>query len=163
MCFFSKITRIETNVLTGIFRFGYVSFDGVEAATRAIEAMHMRIMAGRRVFMHYALPIEMHKTMQRPATNSLFVGNLAYDLTDFELHDLFRDIENVVDVRLAVDRRTGNLRGYCHVDFIDSQSAHVAREILSQRSPHGRRLFIQYSLKRSRVADGLWKSDSPVK
>jgi nucleolin len=87
---------------------------------------------------------------RRKPTRSLYIGNLAFDLTDRELNDLFKSVRNIVEVRVAVDRETGQPRGFAHADFIDTASAQAALEILASKAPHGRRLKIDFSQRVSR-------------
>lgn len=70
---------------------------------------------------------------------------MSFEMSDKDLNDLFRDIRNVMDVRVAIDRRTGQPRGFAHADFIDVQSATIAKDILSQKTVYGRNLRIDYS------------------
>jgi nucleolin len=58
---------------------------------------------------------------------------------------LFRTIKNVLDVRVAIDRRSGQPRGFAHADFIDVESAVKAKEILEEKSVYGRQLRVDYS------------------
>lgn len=66
-------------------------------------------------------------------------------MTDKDLSNLFRPIKNVIDVRVAIDRRTGQPRGYAHADFIDIASATQAMQELQQIEKYGRRLSVDYS------------------
>jgi nucleolin len=59
--------------------------------------------------------------------------------------DLFRQIKNVLDVRVAIDRRSGQPRGFAHADFTDVESAVAAKETLEQKMVYGRQLRIDYS------------------
>ena len=65
------------------------------------------------------------------------------------LPDLFREIRNVLDVRVAIDRRSGQPRGFAHADFIDTQSAEKAKEYLEKKVIYGRQLKIDYSAQNS--------------
>lgn len=127
-------------------RFGYVTFDTVEAARRAIQGMNMQVFEGRRLVAQFAQSNagRRHKPRQAPS-KTLFIGNMAFDMTDRDLNDLFKDVENVIDVRVAIDRRTGQPRGFAHADFIDVASAEAAFEILSSKAPYGRKLRVDYS------------------
>jgi RNA recognition motif-containing protein len=58
---------------------------------------------------------------------------------------LFREVKNVLDVRVAIDRRSGQPRGFAHADFIDMESAQKAKEMLEQKTVYGRQLRIDYS------------------
>ncbi|KAF8417913.1 hypothetical protein BGX38DRAFT_1243098 [Terfezia claveryi] len=61
------------------------------------------------------------------------------------INELFKDIRNCLDVRVAMDRRTGQPRGFAHADFADVESAVAAREKLLGRIFFGRALRVDYS------------------
>ncbi|PGH12734.1 hypothetical protein AJ79_04095 [Helicocarpus griseus UAMH5409] len=127
--------------------FGYVEFDSQEAADAAINELNMTIYEGRRIVVNYAARTFNAPTtprLQEP-TKTLFIGNLSFEMTDHELNDLFKDIKNVKDVRVAVDRKTSKPRGFAHADFEDVESAKAGFEILSQKAPYGRTLKVDFS------------------
>ncbi|KAI5295139.1 hypothetical protein KEM52_002266, partial [Ascosphaera acerosa] len=130
--------------------FGYVQFDSVDAAQRCIDGMHMQVFEGRRAaanFAHFSNAAGSRKAAASPnePTKTLFIGNLAYEMTDRDLNDLFRDINGVIDVRVSVDRRTGRPRGFAHADFVDVESAVAAKEVLANRVFFGRTLRLDYT------------------
>lgn len=61
------------------------------------------------------------------------------------LTDIFRDVKNVTDVRVAIDRRTGQPRGFAHADFTDVASAESAKEALQGKSVAGRELRLDFA------------------
>ena len=67
------------------------------------------------------------------------------EMTDRDLNDMFRGIKNVIDVRVAIDRRTGQPRGFAHADFLDVKSAMEGMKILEKKEAYGRRLRLDYS------------------
>lgn len=76
-------------------------------------------------------------------------------MTDFDgLVDLFREIRNVLDVRVAIDRRSGQPRGFAHADFIDEESAVRAKEFLENKVVYGRQLRVDYSTSSAPPRDG---------
>ena len=85
------------------------------------------------------------RTVANPPSKTLFIGNMSYEMSDKDLNDLFRDIRNVMDVRVAIDRRTGQPRGFAHADFIDVASAARAKDILQDKKIYGRQLRIDFS------------------
>ncbi|KAL4989818.1 hypothetical protein BDW68DRAFT_155806 [Aspergillus falconensis] len=129
--------------------YGYVQFSSNAAARRAIDAMHMRIFEGRRVTLYYAQTNITNNFKNRKPTNTLYVGNVPFEMTDRDLNDLVKDLDGLTDVRVTVDRQSGALRGYIHAEFLDIQSAMVAHEKLAQRRPYGRRLKVDYSKSKS--------------
>jgi RNA recognition motif-containing protein len=78
-------------------------------------------------------------------TKFLFIGNIPYEATDAELNKMFRELQNVEDVRVAVDRVTGWPRGFAHADFADVESAKRALEKLSGFELNGRPLRVDYA------------------
>lgn len=78
-------------------------------------------------------------------TSSLYIGNIPYETSDADLNRLFKDLENVKEVRVAVDRNTGWPRGFAHADFYDVESAKKAHEQLQNFEIGGRRVRIDYA------------------
>ncbi|KAF2850696.1 RNA-binding domain-containing protein [Plenodomus tracheiphilus IPT5] len=133
--------------------FGYVEFKSVADAQAAVDNLDMQVFEGRN------LVVQFHRAKtgdrdRKPRTNSsapntpsrtLFIGNMSFEMSDKDLNNLFREIRNVVDVRVAIDRRTGQPRGFAHADFIDVASAERAKEMLAGKSVYGRELRIDFS------------------
>lgn len=86
-----------------------------------------------------------------PPSRTLYIGNMSFDLSDKDLSQLFAGIKNVIDVRVAIDRRTGQPRGFAHADFTDIESAENAFSKLNGKEANGRRLRCDYSGPASRV------------
>ena len=80
-----------------------------------------------------------------PPSKTLFIGNMSFEMTDRDLNNLFKGIRNVIDVRVAIDRRTGQPRGFAHADFIDVKSAQEAMKLLENKETYGRKLRLDYS------------------
>lgn len=78
-------------------------------------------------------------------SNTLFIGNMAFDMTDQDLNNLFAKIKNVADVRVAIDRRTGQPRGFAHAEFYDVESAKTAMQLLKDTEVKGRVLRLDFS------------------
>jgi len=79
---------------------------------------------------------------------------MSFDMSDRDLNNLFREIKNVIDVRVAIDRRTGQPRGFAHADFQDVESAERAYEELKGKMVCGRALRIDFSTSTGRAAVG---------
>lgn len=78
-------------------------------------------------------------------TKSLYIGNIPYETTDAELNRIFKELPNVTDVRVAVDRTTGWPRGFAHADFEDVESASAAVEKLKGITIGGRELRVDFA------------------
>jgi nucleolin len=142
--------------------FGYVTFDSVEGATRAIEAMNLQTFEGRRIVVNYAShpASSLERRGKTQPTKTLFIGNMSHDMTDRDLNELFADVRNVIDVRVAVDRETGKPRGFAHADFIDIKSAEAGIEYLKNKAPYGRKLRVDFSLTNKRTTRDRQSSGS---
>lgn len=149
-------------------RFGYVTFDSVDAAQRAIDLFNMQNFEGRRLSVQFSLATagtraprqsggRLGDRSDRPInapTRTLFIGNMSFDMSDRDLNNLFREIKNVIDVRVAIDRRTGQPRGFAHADFADIASAERALGELSGKVVCGRALRVDFSTSTGRAAVG---------
>ena len=59
-------------------------------------------------------------------TTKLYVGNLAYTVTEEELHALFTQAGNVQSVTLPTNRETGRPRGFGFVEMATEEEARKA-------------------------------------
>ncbi|KAK4560607.1 hypothetical protein LTR86_005185 [Recurvomyces mirabilis] len=144
--------------------FGYVEFSDQSGADKAVKELDQKVFQGRRMAVQYHVQRDrqqggrndrpaggMARSGERfdrpanPPSKTLFIGNMSYQMSDRDLNDLFREIRNVLDVRVAIDRRSGQPRGFAHADFIDVESAEKAKEYLEKKVIYGRTLKIDYS------------------
>ncbi|KAK4635679.1 Nuclear localization sequence-binding protein [Fulvia fulva] len=134
--------------------FGYVEFARQEHADRATE-LDQQVFHGRRMAVQFHVRRDNTQPRQArlrsdsrvpaPPSKTLFIGNMSYQMSDRDLNDLFREIKNVLDVRVAIDRRSGQPRGFAHADFIDIESAEKAKQYLEKKEVYGRRLRVDFS------------------
>jgi RNA recognition motif-containing protein len=136
--------------------FAYVDYSTQEAADAAMERLNMQLFEGRRITVQYAArssssmdsesrPPRDNQEPRNQPSKTLFIGNMSFEMTDRDLSNLFRGIRNVIDVRVAIDRRTGQPRGFAHADFIDVKSAMDAMKALQAKEIYGRKLRVDYS------------------
>lgn len=124
--------------------FGYVEFENADQAAAAIAAKDQTTIDGRRAVVNYQA-VAKPRPQQAGPSKTLFIGNLAFEMSDADLNKLFREIRNVLDVRVAIDRRTGQPRGFAHADFVDVESAQKAMEFLQGKEVYGRMLRVDFS------------------
>ncbi|KAI0842845.1 RNA-binding domain-containing protein [Hypoxylon sp. FL0890] len=128
--------------------FGFITFKDKESADRAVAEANKSFWHGRRISVEHKkenVKKEWNRTETREPTSSLFIGNIPYETSDADLNRLFRELDNVTDVRVAVDRNTGWPRGFAHADFADVESAVKAFEKLSHVELGGRVLRLDYA------------------
>ncbi len=82
----------------------------------------------------------------------LFVGNLAYDVSETELREFLSPAGSVVSVRLPTDRETGRPRGFAFVEFADAAQAEEAIRRFNQQLFKGRPLVINEARPREEGA-----------
>ncbi len=58
-------------------------------------------------------------------SNNLYVGNLAYAITDDDLREAFAVHGNVVSAKVIMDRETGRSRGFGFVEMEDGGQAAI--------------------------------------
>jgi cold-inducible RNA-binding protein len=72
----------------------------------------------------------------------LFVGNLAYDVTEAELREHFATVGPLSYISLATDRDTGKPRGFAFIEFSERADAEEAMRRLNNQAFKGRPLTI---------------------
>jgi RNA recognition motif-containing protein len=79
----------------------------------------------------------------------LFVGNLAYSVTEAELRDIFTASGNVTEVKIVLDRDTGRSRGFAFVEMSNETEAKEAISSLNERALSGRPLTVKEAQERT--------------
>lgn len=74
--------------------------------------------------------------------NKLYVGSLAYSVTDQHLHDLFAPHGSVISAKVIHDRYTGQSRGFGFVEMATSEEAQKAIAALNGTPYDGRSLVV---------------------
>ena len=72
----------------------------------------------------------------------LFVGNLAYAVTEDDLRELFAPIGTCEAISLVLDRETGQSRGFGFVTMASADDAERAKKQLDGADLKGRRLRV---------------------
>ena len=72
----------------------------------------------------------------------LYVGNLAFDVTDKELQDVFGEIGACDSVAVVTDRGTGQSRGFGFVEMASSADAQKAIQQLDGKDLKGRAIKV---------------------
>ena len=75
-------------------------------------------------------------------SQKLFVGNLAYSVTDDDLKAHFEQAGEVVSARVITDRDTNRSRGFGFVEFADDETGSKAKSELQDSDLKGREIKI---------------------
>jgi RNA recognition motif-containing protein len=88
----------------------------------------------------------------------LFVGNLPFQTTEDELHDLFSQVDAVETVTVMRDQMTGRARGFAFVEMSSDEGAQKAIDQLNNTQLGGRTLAINEHARKRRGAAGSAKA-----
>ena len=72
----------------------------------------------------------------------LYVGNLAYGVTDSDLEQMFSAHGTVQSAQVIMDRDTGRSKGFGFVEMSSSQEADAAAQALNGKDFNGRSLTV---------------------
>ena len=84
----------------------------------------------------------------------LYVGNLSYQMTDQQLHELFSESGNVASAQVVTDRYTGEARGFGFVEMATEDEAQQAIAAINGRNVGGRALVVNESRPREGGGSG---------
>src|SRR3982751_5852541 len=73
----------------------------------------------------------------------LYVGNLAYSVTELDLRDLFGGLGTVTDAQIVTDREAGRPRGFGFVEMSTEDEARKAIEEINGRDVQGRQVAVK--------------------
>src|SRR5581483_6425842 len=88
------------------------------------------------------------------ADKKLYVGNLAYGVTEQDLRDLFSQAGELQDVMLIVDRDTRRSKGFGFVEFVNEADAQKAVQMFNDTEIEGRRLTVNVARPREERSGG---------
>lgn len=80
---------------------------------------------------------------------NIYVGNLAYSVTQEELQEAFGTFGRVTSVKIIIDRETGNPRGFAFVEMADNAEAQKALEGMNGFQLQGRALSVNEARPRT--------------
>ncbi len=72
----------------------------------------------------------------------LFVGSLAYGVTDEQLEEFFKVAGNVVSAKVIIDRDTGRSKGFGFVEMGSEEEAKAAVDTLNGKELEGREIAV---------------------
>lgn len=73
---------------------------------------------------------------------SIYVGNLAYEVTEEDLKSVFAEYGSVSRVSIPTDRETGRARGFAFVELGSDSEEEAAIEALDEAEWMGRKLKV---------------------
>jgi cleavage stimulation factor subunit 2 len=82
---------------------------------------------------------------QQQQKNDIFVGNLAFNTSEEQLHQAFSEVGRVIKVRMVTDNETGKPRGFAFIEFEEPEAALSAIRNMNEYELNGRRLRVNFS------------------
>ncbi|NNC88723.1 MAG: hypothetical protein HKN82_09735 [Akkermansiaceae bacterium] len=79
---------------------------------------------------------------QDVTTNRVYLGNLSYDASEYDLEDLFKGIGAVNKVEIVYNRNTHKSKGYGFIEMRTVEDAKRAVEVLHDQPFMGRNLVV---------------------
>jgi RNA recognition motif-containing protein len=80
----------------------------------------------------------------------IYVGNLAYDLSESDLHNMFEKYGRVDSARIISNKFNNKSKGYGFVNMPDPREAQAAIQALNAKEIKGRALVVNEAKSRSR-------------
>jgi cold-inducible RNA-binding protein len=84
----------------------------------------------------------------------LYVGNLAFTMTEGELEDLFKQVGDVTEVQIIFDKFTNKSRGFAFVTMATDAAAQEAVNRFHGQNVEGRPLTVNEARPREERAGG---------
>ncbi|MBD3237744.1 MAG: RNA-binding protein [Candidatus Eisenbacteria bacterium] len=86
--------------------------------------------------------------------SKLYVGNLPFELTEDDLHELFAAHGQVVSAKVITDRETGRARGFGFVEMETEDEAQKAIQALDGQEVQGRPIKVNVAKPREPRSGG---------
>lgn len=142
--------------------FGYVEFVNTASAVAAVEAKQGFELDGRGMRLDFSNPrpaqgdgatpqqrssdrAQKYGDAPKEPSDTLFVGNLSFDVDESTLSEYFQEHGSVQSIRLPTDRDTGNLKGFGYVQFTSIDEAKTAFDALQGADVLGRAMRLDFA------------------
>ena len=151
---FARPTEYNADVA----RYGYVEFVNAADGVRAQGEMHEAEIDGRAINVDFSKPKATPSQRQdrsksygdnlSPASDTIFVANLAFEATEDVVGEEFGKHGNVIGVRLPTDQETGSPKGFGYVQFGSVEEAQEVFGKMTGALVMGRPVRLDYSTPR---------------
>ncbi|XP_071734973.1 28 kDa ribonucleoprotein, chloroplastic-like [Rutidosis leptorrhynchoides] len=130
--------------------FGFVTMSTVEEADKAVEKFNGYDASGRLLTVNKAAPRGSQPERRVVGTSSfkIYVGNLAWQVDNGRLEQVFNEHGKVVDARVIYDRETGRSRGFGFVTMASEAEMNDAIAALDGQSLDGRAIRVNVAEER---------------
>mmetsp|Transcript_10048 Transcript_10048/g.15438 ORF Transcript_10048/g.15438 Transcript_10048/m.15438 type:complete len:274 (-) Transcript_10048:170-991(-) len=106
-----------------------LEFETAEAAAKGIE-LNGEDFQGRWLSIKYSTPKPItaarEPTQKPPGCQTVFVGNLSWEIDEESLRAAFAECGEITQVRFATDRETQEFKGFGHIEFSETEATDKA-------------------------------------
>ncbi|XP_066091254.1 polyadenylate-binding protein 1-like isoform X1 [Saccopteryx bilineata] len=130
--------------------FGFVHFETLEAAQKAISTMNGMLLNDRKVFVdHFKSRRKREAELGARAVEftNIYVKNLQVDVDEQDLEELFSHFGKILSLKVMRDN-SGHSRGFGFVNFEKHEEAQKAVMDMNGKEVQGRRLYVGRAQKR---------------
>src|SRR5579862_7502678 len=99
-------------------------------------------------------PDSLLRNFQKERMKNIFVGNLSFNASEAALRSMFEEFGTVDRLSIAVDRETGQQRGFAFVEMNVDAEGQRAIEVLSGRELNGRALTVNEARPKAERGSG---------
>ena len=93
-------------------------------------------------------------------SKKIFVGNLSFEVTDFDLEDLFKQHGEVISAKVILDRDTSRSRGFGFVEMSADDAAQSAIDALNGAEVKGRAINVSIAKERTDDRGGGFRGNA---
>lgn len=153
------------------YSFGYVEYVKAADAAKALAAKNNAEIDGRKIRLDFSEPRRQSGNFQdraharaksfgdqtSPVSDTLFVGNIAFNATQDAITEAFDEYGSITGVRLPTDRETGAPKGFGYVSFSTVEEATAALKGAQGLDVAGRPLRLDFSTPRASNGDSPFR------
>lgn len=128
--------------------YGFIQFESVDSAEKAIDKLDGKILNGKKVYVGKFIPKKerIAQSGSQRFTN-IFVKNLDESITDEKLKELFSSYGSIKSAIVMIDEN-GKSRGFGFVDFEEPQDAAEAVDNMKETEVAGKVVYVGRAQKK---------------